>query len=245
MNRINNKKKSKKKKTLHPFRNIFILLIIVVCAYLGYEYKKNGNLNNIIQAVSKIDFNRTKINTMEQSYSSNNSIDGQTIVYGQDGFTTTFTTLNSKYTKTYKEFKQNIDCSWNNKSYWGGTMSENGCGITSIAIIASGYGLSVTPEDLRKEYYPHLDGENVQSALKKMGFKCTDFYFHKSYLNKKYISDWLRTNRPIIICVGSKEENDWTNSSHYMDLLDINDNGLVYVSNPNGLDGEKRASRMV
>lgn len=112
-------------------------------------------------------------------------------------------------------------------------------------LLQVGYGLDITPDDLRKEYYPHLEGDDMPKALKKMGFKCTDFYYHGSYLNKKYITDWLKTNRPIIICVGSKDDNKWTSSSHYMVLLDINDEGLIYISNPNGLDGEERASRMV
>ena len=235
--------KRKKKKNSHSFRTILILSIIVVCSYLVYEYRINGNLNNIVQVFSKI--NLRKINFEETVYSSNNFIEGKKLVDNQDGYNTTFTTLNTKYQKTYKEYKQNMNSSWSDNSYWGGTMRENGCGITSMAIVASGYGIDITPEDLRQKYYPHLEGEEMTFALKKMGFKCTDFYYHKSYLNKKYISDWLRTNRPIIICVGSDEENDWTASSHYMALLDINEDGLVYVSNPNGLEGESRASRMV
>lgn len=237
--------KRKKKKTYHPFRTILILIVIAFCTYLGYEYKVNGNLNNVVQVISKINFNKinlSKINFEEKSYSSDNSIKGQIPVDNQDGYATTFTTLNKQYQKTYKEYKQNMDSSWCDNSYWGGTMRENGCGITSMAIVASGYGLNITPEDLRKEYYPHLEGEEMKTALKKMGFKCTDFCYHKSYLNKKYIMDWLKTNRPIIICLGSKDENDWTATSHYMALLDINDSGLVYVSNPNGLEGEKKAS---
>lgn len=236
--------KRKKKKTLHPFRTIFILLVLAVCVYLGYEYKVNGNLNNVVQVFSKINLTKVHFND-EQSYSSINSIEGQLPVEEQDGYNTTFTTLNQKHQKTYKEYKQNSDSSWSEKSYWGGTMRENGCGITAMAIVASGYGKNITPEDLRQEYYPHLEGDQMSKALKKMGFKCTDFYYHTSYLNKKYMADWLRTNRPIIICVGSEKENEWTEKTHYMVLLDINENGLVYVSNPNGLEGENKASRMV
>ena len=250
--------KKKKKKTLHPFRTIFLMLIIAVCIYLGYEYKTNGNLNNVVQVfsqidLSKIDFskfdlskiNLSKIGFNKQSFSLNNSMDNQDLDEEKDGYISTYTTIRSKHKKTYKEYKQNLDSTWSNNSYWGGTMRENGCGITSMAIVASGYGLKTTPEDLRKKYYPHLEGEEMASALKKMGFKCTDFYYHNSYLNKKYISDWLKTNRPIIICVGSKKDNKWTNSSHYMVLLDVNSEGLVYLSNTNGLDGEENSSRMV
>ena len=240
MNRVY---KKKKKKSLHPLRPILILVTLAVCIYIGYQYIVYGNLNNVVQVLSKI--NIENVNLSEPSLSFNNSIEGQILVENQDGYTTTFTTLNTEYQKTYKEYKQNMDSSWADNSYWGGTMRKNGCGITTMAIIASGYGLDITPEDLREKYYPHLDGEKMQDALKELGFKCTDFCFHKSYLNKKYILDWLKTNRPVIVCLGSKEKNEWTESSHYMALLDVNDKGLVYVSNPNGLDGEERASRMV
>ena len=107
------------------------------------------------------------------------------------------------------------------------------------------YGLNITPDDLREKYYPHLEGEDMKNALNSMGLKCTNFYYHSSYLSKKHMSDWLKTNRPIIICLGSEKENSCTATSHYMVLLDINEQGLVYVSNPNGLEGKERASRMV
>lgn len=251
MNRVYKRRKRKKK---HPLRTIFILLIIAICVYFGYEYNTNGNLNNVTQVFSKIDLNKIdlkkfdlkKINLLEQNYSSNNVIkEGQIQIDNKDGYSSTFTTLNLKYQKTYKEFKQNMNSSWSEKSYWGGTMRNNGCGITTMAIVASGYGLDITPEDLRKEYYPHLDADNMKDAFKKLGIKSSDFYYHNSYLNKKYIVDWLKTNRPVIICVGNEKDNKWTDKSHYMALLDVNKNGLVYLSNPNGLEGEKNASRMV
>ena len=135
--------------------------------------------------------------------------------------------------------------SWTDKSYWGGTMRKNGCGITSMAIVASGYGLDITPEDLRQKYYPHLNGDDMASAFKKMGIKCTDFSYHESFLTKKYITDWLYTSRPVIICVNSQIKNEWTENSHYMVLLDINSEGFVYLSNPNGLEGGNKPSRVV
>jgi len=237
-------KRRKTKRTLHPFRTIFFLLILAVVAYIGHEYAVNGNLNNVVQVFSKISLKKT--NLEESSYSSNNSIEGQKLVENQDGYTTTFTTLSPEHQKTYKEYKQNMDsASWTDKSYWGGTMRKNGCGITAMAIIASGYDKNITPEDLRQKYYPHLNGDDMASAFKKMEIKCTDFYYHDSYLTKKYITDWLYTSRPVIICVNSQKKNIWTENSHYMVLLDINSEGFVYLSNPNGLDGTSTASRLV
>lgn len=49
--------------------------------------------------------------------------------------------------------------------------------------------------------------------------------------------DWLKSERPILICVDNTKENKWTEASHYMVLLECNKNDLVYVSNPNGKDG--------
>lgn len=245
MNRVY---KKKKKKIFFLFKLIFVLEIITICIYFGYKYKSqlSQKINDVVQTIAQINY--TKTNVTEQNYSSENNsnvIEGQTLVNNQDGYSTLFTTLNTKHQKNYKEYKQNGDSSWSQKSYWGGTMSENGCGITSMAIVASGYGIDETPETLREKYYPHLDSENIKNAFKKMGLNSSDFYFHKSYLSKKYIVDWLKTNRPIIICVGNEKENKWTTASHYMVLLDINDKGLVYLSNPNGEEKKNTESRLV
>ena len=146
---------SKKKKTLHPFRILVLIIIVSIIIFCSYEYKTYGNLNRVTEAFSNINISKT--NTVGQSYSSKNLIAGQTKVENQDGYTTTFTTLNTKEQKTYKEYKQNQEASWSKNDYWGGTMAENGCGITSMAIVLSGYGYNITPEDLREKYYPHLD----------------------------------------------------------------------------------------
>ena len=74
--------KRKKKRRAHPFRTIFILAILAICAYLGYEYKVHGNLDNVAQIFSKIDFK--KYNVVEATYSSNNLIEGQQTVEGKD-----------------------------------------------------------------------------------------------------------------------------------------------------------------
>ena len=40
-------------------------------------------------------------------------------------------------------------------------MAENGCGITVMSIILSGYNKNYTPEDLRQKYYPVLNYDNL------------------------------------------------------------------------------------
>ena len=67
------------------------------------------------------------------------------------------------------------------------------------------------------------------------------FYLIQIYYQKIELPDFHNLSN----VVGSEEENNWTTSSHYMVLLDINKDGFVYVSNPNGLDGEEKSSRLV
>lgn len=103
----------------------------------------------------------------------------------------------------------------------GGTMEENGCGITALSIILSGYGKNVTPEDLREKYYPVLATEKISTELSStFGIQNSDFYFDSTHLSKKSILEHLQSNRPILICVWNQpRENRWTEKSHYMVLL--------------------------
>lgn len=114
-------------------------------------------------------------------------------------------------------------------------MSENGCGITVLSIILSGYGKDFTPEDLREKYYPVLDYSNLSKELSTtFGIENSDFYYDSVHLSNENIITHLKTNRPIIICVWNKPQNNrWTTASHYMALLATDDNEKVYVSNPN------------
>lgn len=216
----------KKKKILL----LIILISIASCFFIKIfknDTDKKIDLNDIIP-IRKLTISK--------------NIKGQTKVSNSDGYTTKFTTLNLNHKKTYTEYKQNQYASWENKSYWGGTMAENGCGITSLAIICSGYKLNLTPEYFRKEYYPHLDSTKIQDTLINLGIECSEFYFDSRYINKQKISEHLQTNRPVLIALNNKKQNKWTKASHYMVLLDIDSDGNFYLSNPNGIDGTKTSS---
>lgn len=165
---------------------------------------------------------------------------GQEKVEGQDGYSTTFTTVETNQ-KTYIEYKQNGVSSWSANPYWDDNMENSGCGITAMSIILSGYGKNKTPEDLRQKYFPVLNGANIPKELSKtFGIKNTDFYFDKSYLSSEALIKHLATNRPILICVWTQEgENRWTTASHYMVLLATDGESKVYLSNPNGIEDYK------
>lgn len=141
-------------------------------------------------------------------------------VKDKDGYFSTFTT-EDKNKKIYKEYKQNGYSSWSNLEYWGGTMTDNGCGITAIATILSGYNKNYTPGELRKKYYPVLDNEKISKELSStFGITNSNFFYDSEHLSNTYIEKHLKSNRPILICVWNKPTNNrWTTSSHYMVLL--------------------------
>ena len=165
---------------------------------------------------------------------------GQKKVSGYDGCFTTFTLVDGK---TFKEYKQNLS-PWKDKKYWDGNMEDTGCGITAISIILSGYGISLTPEDLRQKYFPVLNGDRISKELSNtFNIPNSDFCYDSVRLSEKNITEHLKNNKPVLICVWNKPtENRWTTASHYMVLLACDSNNMVYVSNPNGLENNSKSS---
>lgn len=236
INNIRRKKKSKFK--------IFLFGIIVILLIISTAHKKPKLL--IDQIIDTPDPTST-IKTIDvDMYSKNNLYTGkgQEKVEGKDGYDTTFTSIDGKI---YKEYKQNGNASWKNKDYWGGTFEENGCGLAALATISSGYGKKYTPEDLRKKYIKfeaeHLEGDQMSYEIQKtLGLSNSDFLYADAYFKKNYIMGHLKENRPVLICVWNKPDSKWTTQSHYMVLLATDMNNKVYVSNPNGLYGKEKMS---
>lgn len=212
-------KKRKKKK-------IIILLFLWLLLIVAFLLFKNCNYPIIAQTKNE---NYTGI--------------GQKSVSRQDGYFTTFTTCEENK-KIYKEYKQNGTSSWSEHEYWDGTMSDNGCGITALSIILSGYSKDYTPEDLRQKYFPVMDSDKISSELKDaFGIKNSNFFYDKEHLSNEYIEKHLESNRPVLICVWTKPTpNRWTTASHFMVLLATDNNGMVYVSNPNGQNYTSKSS---
>ena len=224
-------------------KRIIILLLIFLGVFICF---RNNWFNDINYNLDKLFFKITSASeykTIKKDTNTNYSGVGQKKIKNKDGYFTTFTT-SQNYQKVYIEYKQNGNSSWSNKPYWGDTMSENGCGITAMAIILSGYGKNYTPEDLRKLYYPVLDYDNLSEELSNtFNIKNTDFYYDTEHLSKNNLQRHLKTNRPILICVWNKPHNNrWTTSSHYMVLLASDDEDMVYISNPNGGENDSKSS---
>lgn len=232
---MNIKTYQKKKKKI-TFRKIVSLIIIIFLIYVFYQLL---SINHTIDNPTK----STVYKVIKQDKNNNYEGLGQQKVSRKDGYFTTFTTGNN-HKKTYKEYKQNGTASWSENEYWNTTMSESGCGITAMSIILSGYQKNITPEDLRKKYAPILNYEKLPQELSSTyHIKNSGFYYDTTHLSNKSIEDHLLTNRPIIICVWNKPtKNRWTTASHYMVLLAADGQGMVYVSNPNGLENDSKSS---
>jgi len=237
---VNKKVKRKRKRNLNEKRIIFVLIIVALGFYsltqFNFPTVKNNltNINNVFCAHS--DYDIIKQDTNPNYYGI-----GQKTVQGKDGYITTFTTEKNKI---YKEYKQNGNSSWSNNKYWDNTMETDGCGITAISIILSGYGKNVTPEDLRKKYYPVLNGDRISSVLSDtFGVDNSDFLYDSSSLSNEVITKHLKKDKPVLICVWNKPNNNrWTTASHYMVLLASDGNDMVYISNPNGLENSSKSS---
>ncbi len=238
-------KKHKVKKKKHKYRKFLLFLLVIVFLYL---YNKNNYFNFINNNFNPNKYNSTSRNISEykvikQDINENYDGIGQQKIKNKDGYFTTFTT-NDNHKKTYIEYKQNGNSSWSNNEYWGGTMEDNGCGITVMSIILSGYNKNYTPEVLRKKYFPVIDYNKLSKELSiNYGIKNSDFYYDSIHLSQNCIIEHLKTNRPIIICVWNKpNDNRWTTSSHYMALLACDDSNMVYISNSNGLENDSKSS---
>ena len=183
----------KKTKKINKKRILILLIIIIVICICIKNNLFNDVSSNLDTSISKIADN-SEYKTIKQDTNDNYSGIGQEKVKNKDGYFTTFTTMQD-HQKKYIEYKQNNNSSWSNKQYWGGTMSENGCGITAIATILSGYNKNYTPEDLRKKYYPVLDNETISKELTNtFNIKNTDFYYDSVHLSKEKLDENKSTN---------------------------------------------------
>ena len=232
---------NKKRKRFINKKVVVILLLIVIGAYIL--------VNKYAGLISELNYGAQKskplsINVEELSHNVGYAGVGQKEVKGMDGYDTTFTAVDGK---VYKEYKQVGNASYKNNEYWDGTFEENGCGLAAIATLLSGYGYDYTPEDLRKIYVnfegEHLEGDQMSSELtNRFEIANTDFLYASLYFEKEYVMEQLSKNKPILICVWNTPDSTWTTSSHYMLLLATDNQNKVYVSNPNGLYGKIKMS---
>lgn len=139
----------------------------------------------------------------------------------------------SEYTSsagiTYKQFKQ-YKGTYAGNAYWDGTITSSGCGPTSIAILLSGLtDLNYTPANTAAEMnskYGYTSYATLQQELSDLGISGEVIHSPTA----QQIQDNLRNGKVMLVSVGAGTI--FTNNSHIMALVDINEQGQVYISNP-------------
>lgn len=147
-----------------------------------------------------------------------------------DGYTKV-TTYNNK---TYKEYKQSKG-SYSGDKYSGGTIASSGCGPTSVAIVASGYGSSYNPGQLIKAAKSKYGVSNFSASPEATGkmLKTAGLKYKSTFsLTKSQLKKHLKSGKPAVLSVNSSCGGMFTNNTHYIAILAIKGND-VYVSNPN------------
>ena len=152
---------------------------------------------------------------------------GSIVSLSGDGYNNIYS---SSFGKKYKEFKQNASyASYRNNMYGDNTIAKQGCSITAVAIVLSGYGHNVTPNRWSGNFLVSIDGSiNAYEVAKRYDVTTSSAFIKAKTSIKKH----LMTGQPAIIHVLGKSS--FTNSQHWMALLDISKDGTqVYLSNPN------------
>ena len=158
----------------------------------------------------------------EQFHGKNMLSGGASLAESGDGYSQVY---RSSTGRVFKEFKQ-YQGSYKNLiyAYGNGTISSSGCSITSIAVVLSGYGVNVTPADLR--YHGRL-AEHFTSH----GVSCSGY----EPANKDKIMNNLKSGKPMVVSIkgilkAGGTSKDYTEYGHYIALLDARGTDKVYVS---------------
>ena len=116
----------------------------------------------------------------------------------------------------YKNYKQFIG-SYAGKAYWDGTMASDACGPTSVAIVASGYGIDKSPYDIASQL--SYTGPSVLSnILTKIGIsnECKSNSNNSTSIND--IRQNLEQGRPVLVGVGAGPDSKYTSGGHWMTI---------------------------
>ena len=157
-----------------------------------------------------------------------------------DGYTKIYTYGGKSY-KLYEQWTG----SYSNNSYGNSTISQSGCGPSSVAIVCSGYGINKNPGNIVSECSNITSNKGpgsfgaVMGYLKHYGlnYECAGNYnyvFTDQDKNKviKHVKSGkpviLLIHRPVVLVDGSTSGT----TDHYVTLLGINSKNELFVGDP-------------
>ena len=200
--------------------------------WLGWGWEDNNRIRgttedpNVTQSDgSKEEDNEKEDEDVPKDDNGNEGKAVETPVNG-DGYSIEYT---SSAGITYKLFKQ-IKGTYADNPYWGNTIYWAGCGPTSVAILASGIKNSdYTPANIAAEMdekYGLTSYATLKSEIEPLGMTA-EVTQNPTAQN---IQDALKNGKVMLVSVNSSTI--FTGSSHIMAVVDINEQGQVYICNP-------------
>lgn len=162
---------------------------------------------------------------------------------------------NETYTyagRTYTIFEQWKE-PYKSYIYGEGTMIENGCGVTSIAIIVSGYKSGEDPITIANRcadnhgltYETNLSSSLFPNYLGEYGL--TGSYVGPGSEDK--VIEHLKNGNPVIVnAKGPVDLDDGTHNDryggHYITALGLDENGHVFIGDPGANDGTMSVEKL-
>ena len=140
---------------------------------------------------------------------------------------------NNSYTSSINGIMYNLynqsDSKWKGVYFGNGQdIDQNGCMITSVAVISSSVDPSITPLTVFNSKYRHSFPYTGINALTNGVFSCSH-----EWVTKSNVIDNLKKGNVLVIMV--KDKSKFTGSQHYMSLIDISSDGSkIYVGNSYG-----------
>ena len=179
-----------------------------------------SSIDNKIQEDNKKEDTKSENNS---SNSNNTNVPGDTDASNGDYH------VNSINHIKYNLYNQG-DARWGSVKYDSNDdIASNGCMITSIAVLSSAYDSSITPLTVFNSNYRHRSAYKGVNALSNNTFSC---YQNNSMSNNDIVSN-LKSGNVVIIMV--KAKSNFTNSQHYMALIDVKQDGSqIFVGNSYG-----------
>lgn len=156
----------------------------------------------------------------------------ETQVYSDtsNGYSTIFTVGS----REYKNYKQSYGPWASQKTPGEEKMSSSGCGITSIAVLLSGYGYDYDPGEM-STYIKEKYGSSYSLVKTLSDILGVDTSYVTSNV-KQGILNQLREGNACLVHVPANSIGPWTTASgHYFVILAISEDGTqVYVSDVGG-----------
>lgn len=134
--------------------------------------------------------------------------------------------------KQYNVYAQGYNDVWGDLPYWNHNYGYSACGITSVAIILTGFGVDIDPPGVNADGII-TNGNTLplelSAELAKYGLKTTSYV-----TDKNKVIEHLKTGNPVLINIHNSTIGRTPYEGHYLTLLGIDASGKIFLGDPAG-----------